>query len=356
MRLLPKNRELGWAPYAWLAYILIFLSTPFLNAASPRIRTLTIGAVAVFLPLYFWGYWLHGRRTLYAVGGIALLGSLCAPFNAGASVFFTFAACFVGEAAQPAEAFGYLAGLLAWIGLEAWLLHLPMQFWIPALFFSTLLGASDIHFAQQRRMNRKLKMAQDEVEHMAKVAERERIARDLHDVLGHTLSLIILKSELASKLAEKDPARATMEIRDVERISREALAQVRAAVRGYQASGIVEEFRHARETLELAGIAPEVDVEPLAMSPAQEGVLVLALREAVTNVIRHARATACKLSLRGDGVCCELEIADNGPGSAAGEGFGLSSMRHRVESLGGLLERSGMPGNTLRIRLPLKTA
>src|SRR5258708_13782744 len=114
-------------------------------------------------------------------------------------------------------------------------------------------------------------MAQDEIEHLAKAAERERIARDLHDVLGHTLSLIILKSELASKLADKDPERAIEEIRDVERISREALAEVRQAVKGYRSSGLDNEFRHAGETLRTAGIRGEARREPLAFTPAHEG-------------------------------------------------------------------------------------
>ena len=103
------------------------------------------------------------------------------------------------------------------------------------------------------RDNRKLLMAQEEVEHLAKVAERERIARDLHDVLGHTLSVIVLKSELAAKLAEKDPARAAREIKDVERISRDALAQVRSTVRGYQALSLQAEAAQATATLTSRG-------------------------------------------------------------------------------------------------------
>ena len=121
-------------------------------------------------------------------------------FANGASVFFVYAACFVGEVGEPVIAVRYLAAVLAIIGIETWILNLHPSFWIPALVFSALMGGMDIHQAQRRRMNRKLLMAHEEIEQLAKVAERERIGRDLHDLLGHTLSLIILKSELASKL------------------------------------------------------------------------------------------------------------------------------------------------------------
>src|SRR5207253_2493665 len=128
-------------------------------------------------------------------------------------------------------------------------------------------------FAERSRANRKLRLAQEEVEHLAKVAERERIARDLHDLLGHTLSVIILKSELASKLADRDADRARAEIRDVERISRDALAQVRAAVRGYRAGSLQGETDAARATLATAGVVVECELATLTIPPAYEAVL-----------------------------------------------------------------------------------
>src|SRR5262249_25675425 len=158
-----------------------------------------------------------------------------------ASVYFIYAAAFIGNTGEAGLAIRILPVLLLVIGLETWVFHLPAYFWIPALTVSVLVGAINIHYRQRDRDNKKLLMAQEEVEHLAKVAERERIARDLHDVLGHTLSVIVVKSELAAKLAEKDPARAVSEIKDVERISRDALAQVRNTVRGYQALSLQAE-------------------------------------------------------------------------------------------------------------------
>jgi two-component system, NarL family, sensor histidine kinase DesK len=165
--------------------------------------------------------------------------------------------------------------------------------------------------------------------------------------------VIVLKSELASRLSATDPARAADEIRDVERIARDALTQVRAAVRGYRSAGIASELKSARETLETAGIQVETHIETPALSPAQEGVIALALREAVTNVVRHAHATFCRLTLRRNGPYCELEIQDNGRGGTDEEGSGLIGMRQRVETLGGALERDGSHGTLLRIRVPV---
>jgi two-component system sensor histidine kinase DesK len=245
--------------------------------------------------------------------------------------------------------------VLALIGLETWIFHLSPYFWIPGVVFAALIGSVNIHFAQRHRDTKKLLMAQEEVEHLAKIAERERIARDLHDVLGHTLSVIILKSELAAKLAEKDPVRAAQEIRDVERISRDALGQVRSTVRGYHSQGLLAEVEQAQSALKAAGVQAQCDFESPQLPPAQEGVLALALREAVTNVIRHAKATSCSVTLHQENGNCFLQIKDDGCGTSATEGIGLSGMRQRVESLGGKLQREISSGTCLTITLPVVT-
>ena len=359
MRLLPKDQD--WTPYAYLIYLLFFATAPLFYTMPAWQRAATVAATLVFLPLYFWAYWLRGYRALGLIGVFVLIGSLFAPINPGASVFFVYGASFLGKAFDTAIAYRLLAAMLAVIALESWIFQFSPYFWIPALVFSALIGSVIVQQMRGKRLNQALVMAQDEVAHMAQIAERERIARDLHDILGHTLSVIILKSELASRLSSTDPARAADEIRDVERIARDALAQVRAAVRGYRSAGIASELKSARETLETAGIRVEIQIETQtetqsdasALSPAQEGVIALALREAVTNVVRHAQATFCRLTLRRNGPYCELEIQDNGLGGIAEEGSGLTGMRQRVETLGGALERDGSHGTLLRIRVPV---
>ena len=353
MTLLPKDRHLGWTPYAWLVYLVFFVVVPFAVGAPGLTQALSLAAAVAVLPVYFWGYWLQGPRVLWAIGILVLFGTVFARINPAASVFIIYGACFLGQVGEPVVAFRWLGILLAVVGLESWALKAPPDYWAPSLFFSALLGSVTIHYAQRRRLTDRLIAAHEQAEHLAKVAERERIARDLHDLLGHTLSVIVLKSELASRLTESDPSRAAQEIRDVERISRDALAQVRSAVRGYRSAGFQNELRQAREALEAAGVAVETAVQPAPLSATQESVFALALREAVTNVVRHAHATVCRLTLRQDGRYCELEIADNGRGGSLAEGSGLSGMRERVEALGGILERDGSHGTLLRIRVPV---
>jgi two-component system sensor histidine kinase DesK len=204
-------------------------------------------------------------------------------------------------------------------------------------------------------MNRRLRRANEEIEQLAKVAERERIARDLHDVLGHTLSVITLKSELAGKLIDRDPERAGKEIREVEEISRQALSDVRDAIRGYRAQGLVAELAQAKLTLETAGLTVQCDAATTMQLPAvQESVLSLAVREAITNVVRHANARSCRLRIEQQNGMFRLEIADDGQGFTSMEGNGLRGMRERVEMLGGTLDRRNKSGTTLTITLPLK--
>jgi two-component system sensor histidine kinase DesK len=351
MRLLPKDHD--WTSYAWLVYLVYFPIIPFLLHAPEWQRVASIAGTLAALPLYFWGYWLCGYRVLWVVGGFTLLGILFAPINPAAFTLFIFAGTYLAGMGEPVKAFPYLGVILAIVALESWLLHLPPQFWIPSMFFTSLIGSVVIQWAHRRRLTARLLAAQAESEHLAKVAERERIARDLHDLLGHTLSVIVLKSELASRLTASDPARAAEEIRDVERISRDALTQVRAAVRGYRSAGFDSELKVALEALEAAGIQVETLVEPPPLSPAQETVFAMALREAVTNVVRHAHATVCRLTLRRVGRFCEMVISDNGRGGVLDEGSGLSGMRERVEALGGALERDGSHGTQLRIRVPV---
>jgi two-component system sensor histidine kinase DesK len=354
MRLLPKNKDIGWTPYAWLIYL---TSVPFYGYASGQRSTvfwaLNILGMLVLMALYFRGYWIKGRKLLWIIAAIALLGIVYSPTNAGASVYFIYAASFAAFIGETKLAIRILALILVLIGLETWIFHLPPYFWIPASVFSVLIGAINIHYWQRQQDNKKLLMAQEEVEHLAKIAERERIARDLHDVLGHTLSVIVLKSELAAKLAEKDPARAAQEIRDVERISRDALGQVRSTVRGYQSRGLLAEVEQAKSALATAGVQAQCDFDPPKLPAVQEGVLALALREAVTNVIRHAKASSCYLTLRQENGSCRLQIKDDGCGGMSAEGIGLSGMRQRVESLGGQLKREISSGTCLTIILPM---
>src|SRR5690606_23327137 len=149
--------------------------------------------------------------------------------------------------------------------------------------------------------NAQLRLSQEEVQRLARSAERERIGRDLHDLLGHTLSLVAMKSELALKLFERDPAQARRQMAGVERIPRDALVQVRRAVSGIRAAGIETELAGARLGLLSAGVRLDYRLQPLSLPVETETVLALAVREAVTNVMRHASASRVEVELVADG-------------------------------------------------------
>jgi len=355
MNLSPINKAHGWAPYIWLAYLAFFFIDPILSHAGWKQWLLTGLATVVFLALYFSLFLLKRTRPILHVAGMLILGLIFAPFNSGSATFFIFAAAFI-PFCVPTErqAVGFMAGIVALAGIEKQVFHLSGWFLFYAAGMSVVVGGSNIYFAQRNRALATLRRANDEIEHLAKLAERERIARDLHDVLGHTLSVIILKSELAGKLIDRDPQRAGTEIREVEQISRQALSEVRDAIRGYRSQGLAAELAQAKSTLETAGVVVNYEASRVELPALQEGVLSMAVREAVTNVVRHAQARTCSLRLLQQNGSCRLEITDDGRGSSLDEGNGLRGMRERVEMLGGTLHRDSESGTRITITLPLK--
>lgn len=336
LRLLPPNKDLGWTPYAWLIYLIAFIAFLPQVATTAADWTLSISGVALFLVLYFMGYWLQDHRILWVIAGITMIGVVLAPGNPGASVFFIFAAAFAGYAGSPRLAGAIIAIVAATLVVEAWLLSLSPAFWIPGVVLSVVIGGVNSHFGEAARTRAKLQRAEDEVERLAQLAERERIARDLHDLLGHTLSLITLKSELAGKLVATEPEMAVAEIRDVERISRAAMAEVRQTVAGYRATGFQAELANAKLATLAAAITLRCDTSGVVLTAHESQVFSQVLREAVTNIIRHSGATECLVELARETKKLRLTITDNGRGRAdAGEGHGIAGMRRRLEAAGG---------------------
>jgi two-component system sensor histidine kinase DesK len=347
-----EERGVGWAKYLWLCYLLFYFAYLVLQPATPTAWILSLVALAIFLPLYFYGFKVSGTRLIVVSLAIYAIGSLMMPVNPGANCFFIYAAAFVGFAGSPRLGAWWLIALLVGIVAQGWAFHWPLYISIPTFMVAGIVGATNINVAEHRRRGLELRVARDAVAEMARIAERERIGRDLHDLLGHTLSVIVLKSELASKLAERDPARAVREIRDVEQISREALTEVRNAVRGYGSEGLNDAIGNAERVLVAAGIRPHVDCSPLVLEADDERALAFSLREAVTNVIRHAQAQHCWITLTAASGGAVLEVRDDGCGGNAPEGSGLSGMRERLRQVAGTVERTGDRGTRLLITLP----
>ncbi|MCW0213709.1 MAG: histidine kinase [Pseudonocardia sp.] len=187
------------------------------------------------------------------------------------------------------------------------------------------------------RVNSELRDAREELARMAVIEERERIARDLHDVLGHSLTTITVKAALARRLLESgDTGRATEEVTDVERLGRQALADVRSTVAANRVASLAAEVAGAREALRAAGIAAELPIAIDDVPAERQGVFAYVLREGVTNVIRHSGAGSCAVRLTPD----SLEILDDGVGAPASTpaGNGQSGLAERVAAVGGWLE------------------
>jgi two-component system sensor histidine kinase DesK len=353
--LLPPDSPVGWTPFAWLVYVSIFLFYGYLGN-TPAEWILDGSALIAFLILYFRGFWVCGTALLRIVLAIVAIAVIVTPHNPGGSCFFIYAAAFAGEIAPPSRGIKWIAVIVAIVALETAMFGMPPQSWVPAVVFSILVGGSNVHFAEMRRKDQALIKAHELAEQLARTAERERIARDLHDLLGHTLSVIVLKSELAAKLADRNPARAAVEIREVEQISRNALAEVRHAVHGYRGEGLGAELEKGRKALESAGVALQADVEPISLGADEERVLALGLREAFTNIVRHARATTCRVNLAREGGDIVLTVTDDGVGGELVEGAGLSGMRTRLGAVGGRLQVDGRTGARLVLSVPAREA
>jgi two-component system, NarL family, sensor histidine kinase DesK len=219
----------------------------------------------------------------------------------------------------------------------------------------SIIGITIFAMAALRRTNQQLHAAQAELATLAVADERDRIARDLHDVLGHSLSLIAIKSELAGRFLPAEPGRAKGEIADVERVARESLASLRDTVSGVRQPTLEGELENARVVLEAAGIESTIDPSAGALPSAEDAVLAWAVREAVTNVVRHSTARRATIRTSRHGSEAALEVVDDGipadavAGWSVTGGTGLIGLRARLERVGGRLDAGPRPDGGYRL-------
>jgi len=255
----------------------------------------------------------------------------------------------LGARSAPAVGGFALAALLVPVAIPSWHVSLEASFddvtpvAIPVVALTMFAVLSVV------RGNQALAEARAEVARLAAENERIRIARDLHDLLGHSLTTITVKAGLARRLGASDPQRAVGQIAEVEELTRQALAEVRAAVSTYRDVTLVGELARGRELLRASGIAADLPTATEVVDPANSELLGWALREGLTNVVRHAHATTCAVRLCPDGV----EIIDNGVGSAAPAGNGLSGLRERVLAAGGSVDAGPLEPGGWRLKVSL---
>ena len=360
----PDSAVYPWLMLVWSIWI---FATPLYSPKDfPHWLWPTLASYALFLLLFYVAHFRDRRHVPYCAFGIAALGFALTPVNAGAQGYMIYACAYLGVALRPSRAMMAMTALLAAYMLEWVLLGWPLKYLLAAVIVGPAVGVMNLVQVQQDRADAALRLSHDEVRRLASLAERERIGRDLHDLLGHTLSLVALKSELAGKLLQRGDSlearvAAQREIAEVARVAREALTQVRAAVSGMRAAGIAAELASARLLLETDGVAFEAKVDPRwleggALPGNVESVLAMTVREAVTNIQRHAKATRADVALETVGGDAVLRIVDDGSGGAIDPGNGLRGMRERIESVRGRLRIESVrgKGTALDVRVPLK--
>ena len=342
----------------WSAWV--FITPVFGGGYSWKWLGFTLASYPVFLLLYA-KVLLAPRRTAwrYALAMVALSLALLPWYPSGIS-YFVFG-CVMLRTSGPRPMLRYLlllAGLNAVFLAVAWTLGYPWQAYVWLPLMTLIIGVIvNVERATQEK-DVALKLSHDEVRRLAATAERERIGRDLHDLLGHTLSLITLKLELARKLSKRDPAGSRRELEEAERVARHALAEVRSAVTGIRSTDLAAELASARVMLESSQVHLEYDCPPDALPPDIERGLALVLREAVTNIARHAQAARVKVEFVREARVVQLCVADDGRGGIDGDGNGLAGMRDRVRALGGTLSIDSPRGKGTRVlvRVPLPAA
>ncbi|NGZ75392.1 sensor histidine kinase [Saccharibacillus alkalitolerans] len=375
---LPK--KFGIVPYIFLMYLIFPIVS--LQGKSDSVKMLIYILVAVFVVVYRQIYWAKTDRGFNVL--LLILMLLTSVFtllgDIGNLYLGLYCSFFVGWI-RDKKAFFVFLGLLLILGS------------LPILFTTRTLEMADIMaiipffiilgmmpFAvrsvnRQIELREQLAAANEQIGELMKKEERMRIARDLHDTLGHTLSLITLKSQLVERLASKDPERAQHEAREIQETSRAALSQVRELVSEMRAIKLSEELIEAREMLRTAEIAMHVEGdEGLEGVPdLTQNILSLCLKEAVTNIVKHSRAQSCTVTVRRSGSEVEMKIEDDGIGPSGrknegreekaggsglenvGGGNGLKGMRERLALIEGTLDLASRPGRgtVLSVKIPL---
>ncbi|MFF0554855.1 sensor histidine kinase [Streptomyces sp. NPDC004266] len=205
---------------------------------------------------------------------------------------------------------------------------------------------------------RQLRATREELARTAVEKERLRFSRDLHDLLGHTLSVIVVKSEVVRRLAPHDLDAALAQVADIESVGRQALTEIREAVTGYREGSLATELDRARDALSSAGIEPVVRRSGPLLEPQTEALLSWVVRESATNAVRHSGASRCEIDLTGSADRVRLTVTDDGRGpSGTTPGSGLRGLRERVAAAGGTLDSGPAPRGGFRVtaELPVET-
>ena len=363
---LPRGVRL-FGPLLGLVFLVYPVRAVLTSEPTPASIVLALGGAGLFAGVFLWLIWAHEPPSAATTSrpfevrkrwaAIAFLAALAVALNLTLGnewrVLFFHANIAAGMLLPTKGAYAAIAGLAA---LTLTLGVLSGMAWL--VLPTAVLGLWATAFVRQVATVAELREAREELARLAVSEERLRFARDLHDLLGHSLSLITLKSELAGRLLPSDPEKAAKEVREVEGVARQALREVREAVAGYRRPTLEDELAGAHEMLEAAGIACLTENWAGTLPAATDAALAWAVREGTTNVMRHSRADSCRIVVTRDEGKVHAEITDDGRGilEAAEEapGSGLSGLAERVAGFpGGEFEAGPLPGGGFRLRVGL---
>lgn len=340
-------------PAIWLAYLPLFFIPWFIERPSLTQMIAATAGLVLFLALYFAAFKATGRRLTMLAVATLLISFALAFTGSNWTVITIYAAAMVGNLRPPRHAAILVGAFAVATCVLAFVTRQPVIFWVFGVFLAIMVGAANISRAALEDKNQALAESRDEVRQLAAAAERERIGRDLHDLLGRTLTLIAIKADLAAKLADRDSDEARKEMREIAAAARQGLADVRSAVSGMTGATLSRELASSQAALSVAGIRCKIEGDADRIDPGSSAVLAMALREAITNVIRHSGASSCEILVKQHPGGLEMTVSDNGHGEAVRAGGGIAGLRSRLGAAGGdLAVRGTAEGTQLVARLP----
>jgi len=346
------EKPIGQRPEFYLVYLVFYFFPWLFKSPNSDDIIAAVIAIAVFLPIYFHGHKQAGLKSIPHVILISLIGFAVSPFFGSHGVFHIYAMVQAGFVRPERSAWVVAIATSIVFSLFS---TLTQQVWWDysfALFMGIIIAIAAISTAGTLE-----KHAQDERSraldtYLSAIAERERIARDLHDLLGQTLTMVALKSELASKLFDKQPQQAKQEIVEIREAASTALKDVREAVAGMNKTSLKSELKRAQQILPSAGISLTVTGSVPELDPAVDQVLGLTVREAMTNIVRHSQAKSATLRIDKKDDELLLIVEDSGSGATINEGSGLAGLRKRIEQLDGKLSLELTPGLRVAMQVP----